>query len=292
MNRQSVIISLILIGGLGIVAFLSYISIQNAPLVEKAPLINPLTNGLYSLNIVSFNPSLYIGDETDIVWEIQSDAPAAISGTEIHYSRNVSVLSPSPAEYISETELQQGIAPATFSTKISFQDEGLIYFKAHARINGTDIWSGEYAITSKPTSWKIVSDNSSGGGGSGGAGSKGGGSGGGSSGGSSGGNNSVYIPKNYSYILEMDDLGFYNGEQQLSSLDFRKGDTLLLTFQVRTENVNPAGFEFISPFFQSPQLRPGQSWTAQKITLNSSFAISALDPDSGSEVAELAIIAN
>lgn len=65
-------------------------------------------------------------------------------------------------------------------------------------------------------------------------------------------NNSSQISQ---FFLEADDYGFYPN----SEIVVKKGDTVRLTFKVRTSNVYYGGLDIRSESFQTGQLKPGES---------------------------------
>lgn len=110
---------------------------------------------------VLFYPSGPNGDTNiTIRWEVSGGTPGDITQSAIHWgyrSGNASI-----SEYPKVSMIQSGKTPQGFSATIKTPSGGSIYFRAHAMVDGTDVYSTEYQIT-------IVA-STGGGGGSGGGG--------------------------------------------------------------------------------------------------------------------------
>src|SRR3989344_6893241 len=66
-------------------------------------------------------------------------------------------------------------------------------------------------------------------------------------------------PQVYEYTIEADDRGFYPGDD----ITVNKGDTVKITFNVRTTNVYYGGLQIKSKYFDTKSIKPGASKTVE-----------------------------
>lgn len=85
-------------------------------------------------------------------------------------------------------------------------------------------------------------------------------------------------PQALEFTLEADDLGFY----PTSTLTIPNGALVKLTFVVRTTNVYYGGLDFRSKKFNTPSVKPGDSYTVE-FTADESFDFTSFWPLSGVE---------
>lgn len=95
---------------------------------------------------VIFYPSSPDGDTNiTIRWEVSGGTPGDISHTAIHWgyrSGNASI-----SEYPKVSIIQTGKTPQGFSAAIKTPSGGSLFFRAHAMVDGTNVYSPEYQIT-------------------------------------------------------------------------------------------------------------------------------------------------
>ena len=98
-----------------------------------------------AINVTSY-PSSAFGDTIVTVrWEVSGGNPGNISDTAILLgyksgSANIS-------DYSNATAIQTGKTVQQFSTEINIPSSGTVYFRAHAIVDGTDVFSQEYQIS-------------------------------------------------------------------------------------------------------------------------------------------------
>ncbi len=90
------------------------------------------------------------GEEMTISWRVSGDA-ATTPHTAIHYGPS-SVPNPTgPQDYPKATPFQCQVnncpIPSSFSAKLKISEPGTYYYRAHAVVNGENVWSEEKAIT-------------------------------------------------------------------------------------------------------------------------------------------------
>ncbi len=116
-------------------------NVQPAPSAEKAA-----PKAIFD----SAPNSATAGQEVTISWSVSGDA-AITPHTAIHYGPS-SVKNPTgPQDYAKATPFQCQITncpiPSPFSAKLKIDEPGTYYYRAHAVINGENVWSEEKAIT-------------------------------------------------------------------------------------------------------------------------------------------------
>lgn len=78
-------------------------------------------------------------------WEVSGGTPGNISNTAILYGYKSG--SPNISDYSKATMIQTGKTSQQFSTGIIIPPSGTIYFRVHAIVDGTNVFSQEYPIS-------------------------------------------------------------------------------------------------------------------------------------------------
>lgn len=104
-----------------------------------------------SIKIVNSPNSFYTNVPVSFIWEIESDAELQIPHTALHYDTR-SVPSPSSyTDYRLAGRFMDGMVPGTFSDSITILEPGTYYYRAHAVVDGMEIWSDEqtFVVTNR-----------------------------------------------------------------------------------------------------------------------------------------------
>ena len=211
----------------------------------------------------------------NVTWRVSSPIRKTINHTAVHFgytSRPGELglnIAPPNAGYPGLTPThakKRSEIPATFSDKIIPDKVGTLYLRAHAIIDGGHYWGDETSIEikggflfsppetprpkPKPTPPPISIPGPV-----------------------------LPVPPPVllkTFIIEADDAGFYpNG-----NLTVNKGDTVKITFKVRSTGVYFGGLDFRgAPYFTSPKVLPGGETTVE-FTADQSFTYSSYWPAS------------
>jgi predicted lipoprotein with Yx(FWY)xxD motif len=104
------------------------------------------TSSMQPVIKVTSYPSSAFGDTINTIrWEVSGGTPGNISNTAILWdyksgSANIS-------DYSKATVIQTGNTLQQFSAEINIPSSGTLYFRAHAIVDGTDVFSQEYQIS-------------------------------------------------------------------------------------------------------------------------------------------------
>jgi hypothetical protein len=117
-----------------------------------------------TINVTSYPASVQGDTNFTIQWQVTGGSPGTISNTSIIWGFNSGGTNIS--YYPRSSAAQTGSTPQTFSANLTAPSGGgPVYFRAHAVVDGVDIYSPEYQITIAP-----VYTGAGGGGGGGGGG--------------------------------------------------------------------------------------------------------------------------
>lgn len=119
------------------------------PLNESAESAAPSQkNATYSISVTSY-PSTAHGDTAvAIQWEVSVRSGSEISDTAIVYGNKSG--GENTLDYSKTTAAKSGTSPGKFSAGITIPSSGNLYLRAHAVVDGTDIFSPEYQISIIP----------------------------------------------------------------------------------------------------------------------------------------------
>lgn len=71
--------------------------------------------------------------------------PGQIRYTLVHWGWNSG--GPNSEAYSRVSKIQEGYTPAEFSVELKAPSSGWLYFRTHAMVDNTDLYSSEYKIT-------------------------------------------------------------------------------------------------------------------------------------------------
>ena len=140
-------VALVIIAIVG-VAYLSTHSYQ-APAYTSTTTSSTTTaqQGNYAVSIVNAPASVLVGKPFTITWKVDSPVQKTIAHTAIHYGPR-SVPNPTaPSDYPLTPDIKSGVIPGTFSIQFTITPTGTYYYRAHAIIDGQNVWSDERMIT-------------------------------------------------------------------------------------------------------------------------------------------------
>lgn len=113
------------------------------PTATPTPAPTPAT----SIMVLTAPATAVAGQSFVVSWRVNNPTQINIPHTAVHYGP-VSKSEPlTLSSYPSLTKPQGGIIPADFNANITINNAGIIYFRAHAIINGTNYWGDEQMIT-------------------------------------------------------------------------------------------------------------------------------------------------
>lgn len=107
----------------------------------------PATTPETSVVVLTAPTAAVAGQSFVVSWRVNSPVQVNISHTAVHYGPDSKSEPLTLQSYPSLTTPQGGIIPADFSANITIGKTGIIYFRAHAIINGTNYWGDEQMIT-------------------------------------------------------------------------------------------------------------------------------------------------
>lgn len=110
-----------------------------------APTQNASTSLAPAVKVTSFPQSAHGDTVITIKWEVTGGTAGDIRNTAIIWGYNSAGANISA--YPETTSVQTGRTPKEFSTGINIPASGTLYFRAHARVDGSDIYSPENQIS-------------------------------------------------------------------------------------------------------------------------------------------------
>lgn len=116
------------------------------PTGTPMPTLTPTPTPGYSVEVLSAPAAAAAGKSFEVSWRVNSPVQKNIPHTAIHYGPDSKSEPLTLTSYPSLTPVQNGTIPADFSTNITISRTGIIYFRAHAIIDGTNYWSDEKMI--------------------------------------------------------------------------------------------------------------------------------------------------
>ena len=107
---------------------------------EQPPPVTP------TIEITDAPPGAEAGSPFKITWRVNSNVEYQINHTAIHYGPESQSEPLTLTSYTNISNVYGGLIPATFSSNITINTPGVIYFRAHAIINNVNYWSEEKRI--------------------------------------------------------------------------------------------------------------------------------------------------
>lgn len=121
--------------------------VSTPPKVTPSPSATPPSPASFTVNVTSY-PGNVKGDANfTIQWEVSGGA-GNITHTAVHWGFKSG--GPDVKDYGRFSTVYTGKIPQQFSTKLIAPESGPIYFRAHAMVDGEDIYTAEYSIAITP----------------------------------------------------------------------------------------------------------------------------------------------
>ncbi len=181
-----------------------------APVAQPSALPEIITIVEPFIDVTDAPLAVKAGDSFAVAWNVNGN-PQAIRHTAVHYGP-ASLAPQTPSDYPKASQFLCVDAPCQipgeFSVQLTIAEPGKYYYRAHAVVDGKNIWSAERSVS------VIVPFQSA-----------------------------APLPET-DYVLEADDNGFYSGIERISSLRVTAGETISIRFDVRRENVYFGGLDF------------------------------------------------
>lgn len=116
------------------------ISVQSTPTTSITPTINTPT-----ISVTSY--PVHVSRETNfsIRWKVLGGTPGMIHHTSVFWGFKSG--GQNAADYPRVSTIQTGYTPAEFSVELKAPYGGTLYFRVHAMVDETEIYSSEYKIT-------------------------------------------------------------------------------------------------------------------------------------------------
>ncbi|VVB95883.1 Uncharacterised protein [uncultured archaeon] len=114
-----------------------------SPATTSAPVATPSVPP--TIRVTAYPASVNGDTNFTVRWEVSGGTPGDIGNTGIIWGfksggANIS-------DYLRTSIIQQGKTTATFNAELKAPAGGTVYFRAHAIVDGVDIYSPEYQIT-------------------------------------------------------------------------------------------------------------------------------------------------
>ena len=109
------------------------------------PLVSPQTGSSSSTQILLLDAPFEASasKKFTIRWFVDTDTIATISHTAVHFGKNAKPHARLPSDYPEKSPIFSGPIPATFSAELTIDIPGIYYYRAHALLNATNVWSEE-----------------------------------------------------------------------------------------------------------------------------------------------------
>ncbi|MCX9011918.1 MAG: hypothetical protein OIN66_12440 [Candidatus Methanoperedens sp.] len=119
------------------------------PTATSTPLITTSPASVKPIIKVTSYPTTVNGESNfTIKWEVSGGSPGNISHTAVHWGFNSG--GENISDYPRTSIIQTGKTPQQFSVELKAPASGTIYFRAHAIVDGTNVYAPEYTITINP----------------------------------------------------------------------------------------------------------------------------------------------
>lgn len=100
------------------------------------------------IKVISYPANVTGEGNFTIAWEVSGGLLGEITHSSVHWGFKTGRAD--VRDYGRFSTVQSGKAPQEFSTEIKAPANGTIYFRAHAIVDGEDLYSDEYRITIVP----------------------------------------------------------------------------------------------------------------------------------------------
>ncbi|MGB8215748.1 MAG: hypothetical protein WCE94_00440 [Candidatus Methanoperedens sp.] len=116
------------------------------PPVTATPMTTPAPTPAPSVMVLTAPTTAVAGQSFVVTWRVNSPTQITIPHTAVHYGPDPESEPLTLKSYPALTPVQNGTIPADFSANITIGKTGVIYFRAHAIIEGANVWSDERTI--------------------------------------------------------------------------------------------------------------------------------------------------
>lgn len=157
-RKMILYIIVVLVGLLSIAAYIGLISIEFTPTTTPAiPAATPIPTLSASVEVLKMPSTVVAGRPFEIAWKVNSPIETTINHTAVHYGPEPRYPPLDLKSYLYISDILTGSIPSDFSTKITIKNvgdynTGVLYFRAHAIIDGVSYWSEEKTIVVQSTS--------------------------------------------------------------------------------------------------------------------------------------------
>ena len=121
--------------------------VRAPPEITPAPSATPSAPSPFTVNVTSYHGNVKGEANFTIQWEVSGGA-GNITHTAVHFGFKSG--GPDVKDYGRFSKVYTGRVPQKFSVELIAPESGIIYFRAHAFIDGDDIYSNEYQIRINP----------------------------------------------------------------------------------------------------------------------------------------------
>ena len=139
-----------MIGAIAVIAILgAYFLTSNqmrAPGGTTSTLTQTTQQAAQTITLVQAPTNAKVAIPVTVSWRIDSSVQKNIAHTAVHYSTKSIANPQSVADYQFVTDIQSGTIPNTYSAQMILVPAGTYYYRAHAIVDGQNIWSEEKMI--------------------------------------------------------------------------------------------------------------------------------------------------
>ena len=114
------------------------------PVMTPTP--TPVPTPAPSVMVLTAPATAVAGQSFVVSWRVFNPTQVTIPHTAVHYGPDSKSEPLTLKSYPNLTPVQNGTIPADFSSNITISQPGIIYYRAHAIIEGANVWSDERTI--------------------------------------------------------------------------------------------------------------------------------------------------
>jgi len=96
-----------------------------------------------SITMINSPSSFYTNVPVSFIWRVDSDKEIQIPHTALHYDTRSVPAPKSYTDYRMAGRFMDGTVPGTFSDSLTILEPGTYYYRAHAVVDGSEVWSDE-----------------------------------------------------------------------------------------------------------------------------------------------------
>ena len=121
--------------------------VRAPPEITPAPSATPSAPSPFTVNVTSYPGNVKGEANFTIQWEVSGGA-GNITHTAVHFGFKSG--GPDVKDYGRFSKVYTGKIPQQFIAELIAPESGPIYFRAHAMVDGKDVYTPEYTITINP----------------------------------------------------------------------------------------------------------------------------------------------